>query len=157
MEGIVSKRMTRVNYEEGSDNEEESSIMDIILESSKEVEEQTEKRSKEVEKQTEKRSFGELNLKKQYRRALIAAQNRVDWKHLEKKNVPKGEENKNSIYFYLEMHPGIFQLAANEISKFLCQDDKIEYKGGQSDHYGAATTKDFCNFYLNLYILESFS
>ena len=91
MEGIVSKRSTRVNYEEGSDSEEESSILDIILEPSKELAEQTEKRSNGAE---EKRTFGELNLKKQYRRALIAAQNRVDWKHLEKKNVPKGEENK---------------------------------------------------------------
>ena len=66
MEGFTSKRVPRVNYEE-SDHEEEESIIEVIHE----VDE-------ERESVTENGTFGHLNLKKQYRRAFIAAQNRID-------------------------------------------------------------------------------
>ena len=92
----------------------------------------------------------ELNLKKQYRRAFIAAQNREDWRIVEERNLPKGVQNVDSVYFYLELDPGIFQLTANELTKFMCQDEKINFKGGQSDHYGSAKTKNIYNFYFKI-------
>ena len=104
MDGTVSKRSPRINYDEDSDYEEEEGIMNLINEDEQE---------REVELQ--EGSFGELNLKKQYRRAFIAAQNRIDWKILEEKTTPKNVALKESVYFYLEFHPGVFKLVVDEV------------------------------------------
>ena len=64
-------------------------------------------------------SFEALNLKKQYKRALNAAQERDDWTILEEKNLPRGVDVKDSFYFYLDLHPGVFKLASEELSNFL--------------------------------------
>ena len=60
---MMSKRSNRINYEEASDSEEDISMVDIMQESSVNVD-------------VDKRRYEELNLKKQYKRAYVAAQNR---------------------------------------------------------------------------------
>ena len=78
MESLISKRFSRVNYEESNDHdEEEVSLMEVLDVTG------SESGGKDD-------SFGQLNLKKQYRRAFIAAQDRDDWKILEEKNLPRG-------------------------------------------------------------------
>ena len=98
----------------------------------------------------DKRRYEELHLKKQYKRAYEAAQHREDWQIVEGRNQSKGVNNENSYYFYLELHPGIFQLMQDKLTDFLCRNDSIQFKGGQSDHYGAAKTKNVYNFYVKL-------
>ena len=139
MEGIISKRANRVNYEEDDSDNEETSIIDAIGEM-----------SEDAGTQSWKGTFAKLNLQKQYKRAFLAAQKREDCSILDEKNVPKGEPRKDSIYFYLELHPGIFQLAAQEISKFLCQDQNIKHKSGKPDRYGGAKIKNMCYFTFKL-------
>ena len=132
--------MNRINYGEDSENEEEHNTLEVISEMSVEREEDN----------NESVSFGELNLKKQYRRAFIAAQNRQDWRILDEKNLPKGSERKNSIYFYLELHPGVFHLVSKEISKYLCKEYKIKHRSGKPDRYGSAKTKNICYYYFKV-------
>ena len=85
-------------------------------------------------------TFGHLNLKKQYRRAFIAAQNRIDWRILEEKTTPKNVALPESVYFYLEFHPGVYKLVADKLSTFLCKDHKIKLRSGIPNRYGATTT-----------------
>ena len=125
---------SRVNYQEEGDHEEEVSVLDIVnLVVDKAVEQ-------------EKGSFEALNLKKQYKRALNAAQERDDWTILEEKNLPRGVDVKDSFYFYLDLHPGVFKLASEELSKFLGRDQNIKLRAGRPNRYGAATTTNICYY-----------
>ena len=131
----MSKRTTNtVNYLEVSDHEDEPSVLEIV--------------NMVVDKavEREKGSVGELNLKKQYRRAIEAAEERGDWIILEEKNLPKGAAVKDSYYFYLDLHPGVFKLASEELSKFLCSDQKIKLRAGRPNRYGDATTTSTCYY-----------
>ena len=134
MEAIISKRSSRVNYQEESDHEDEPSVMEIV--------------NLVVDKAVngENVSFDKLNLKKQYKRAFIAAQEREDWKILEEKNLPRGADVKDSFYFYLEFHPGVFKLAVDKLSNFLCSDQNIKLRAGRPNRYGAATTTNICYY-----------
>ena len=65
---------------------------------------------------------------------------------LEEKNLPKGAAVKDSYYFYLDLHPGVFKLASEELSKFLCSDQKIKLRAGRPNRYGDATTTSTCYY-----------
>ena len=93
-----------------------------------------------------KQTVEALNLKKQYKRAVKAAQEREDWSIVEEKNIPNGAAVKDSFYFYLIMQPGVFKLAVDELSKFLCRDQKIRLKTGRPNRYGNVTTTNTCNY-----------
>ena len=97
MERIMSKKTNRINYEEESDIGEDMNILDVI---------NLYLRKEEVILLMEI-LWIEL-LKEQYRRALIATQNRDDWTILDYKNIPKDAVRSNSINFYFEFYLDVF-------------------------------------------------
>ena len=69
---------------------------------------------------------------------------------IEEKTTPKNVAPKESVYFYLEFHPGVYKLVADKLSTFLCKDHKIKLRSGIPNRYGATTTTIICYYTMKI-------
>ena len=114
-------KQKKVHYGEASDTENETNFEDAI-----------DDYFTSTDDQEDNQPVLSLNKPKQYSKVLTNYE-RDDWEICSHKNIPKGCEDKDSYFLYVNLHPALFHLLVPMMASFMTSKYNFKQVNGKQD------------------------